>query len=177
MTVEVSRYALEFRARRGDALRAALDRFRSEDRTLPPGLQAVEAQLAMPFEHRAAAAYGASRGARVAAIGDSEVSRERLGLFEREVLDPGNLARLAASPQPSLAEAVQRERRRAEQQWRQGPPLGSEEQARIAATDRRVAAELRGRLGDGGLVHVGGWEHLSGLGARLGDLGVEVRLI
>lgn len=168
VTVEVSPYALEFRRTRGPALRARLEPFRRPDGTLPPGLEAVEAQLALPYEWTAALAYAEGAGLPVEALGDSETSRRWLALLEHDLLDPENLDILAAAEVPILAEQVAWEWASARRHWRAGKTLGSEEVARLQAEDARMAQHLAAPARPAGLVHVTGWEHLRGLAAALG---------
>lgn len=176
VTVDVSPFALEFRRTRGEALRARLAPYRRLDGTLPPGLEAVEAQLALPYEWTAAQTYAASAGdLPVEALGDSETSRQWLTLLEHDLFAPDNLASLAAADRPILAEQVAWEWARARRHWRNGPILGSEERARRQAEDARMARLLADPARSSGLVHVTGWEHLRGLAAALADLGIAAQ--
>ncbi len=167
VTVDVSPYAIEFRLRRGEELRGRLDPFRGADGTLPPGLEAVSAQLLVPYEWTAAAAYAAETGIPAEAVGDSGASREWLELLENELLAPANLARLAREEVPILSEQVAWEYATARRHWREGKATGEAGRERLRAADTRMANLLAARPDRKGLVHVTGWEHLAGLSAAL----------
>jgi hypothetical protein len=177
VTIEVSRYAIEFRRGRGSAMLRRLEAFRDPAGLLPPALQAVEAQLALPFEYAAAKAYARESGARVLPVGDGRTSRALLCKVEAELVAPANLAALAALRGPDLAASVRCEWSRAMHDWdrERGPVTPSRVEERLAARVRRAAAHCRGRV----LVHAGGWEHVAGLALALAlaDLGVEARLL
>lgn len=165
VTVEVSEYALRFRRDRAPELLRRLDEHRLPSGELPPGLQAVAAQLQIPFEYRAAQAHAErSSGGDLFAIGDSDESRRLLELFELEVMDPDNLRKLAEFDTPPLKEQVEREWRRARRSWK------SRLTGDATNPERSLAERIRGHAGQERSVHVGGWEHLAGLSYLLSDL-------
>ncbi len=177
VTVEVSRYALEFRRTLGRDLAGRLEPFRRADGSLPRAMHAVEAQLGFPFEYTAAEAYAERSGALVVPVGDGQLSRQLLNRLERELMVTDNLVRLATRAEAPLAEQVEREWVRARRSHREGPTLDSEAMARLDTINRRMARQIRAHAIDMPLVHVGGWEHLKGLAGELSDLGPEVRLL
>jgi len=178
ISVEVSPYAIAFRQREGDRLRGRLRSFGAPGQELPGGLESVYAQLGLPFEHRAAEAYAREAGIAFHLLGDSERSRELLGLFLAEVMAEDNLAVLARrSGDDSLARQVEQERGRARRSIQSDRVMGSAERDRLAAEDARMAEAIRAVAGAGLLCHVCGWEHLAGLARRLSDLGPEVLLL
>lgn len=167
VTVDVSPYAIEFRLRRGEELRGRLDPFRGPDGGLPPGLEAVAAQLLVPYEWTAAAAYAAETAIVAEPVGDSAASREWLELLEKELLAPANLACLAREEVPILSEQVAWEYATARRHWREGKAMGEADREGVRAADARVATLLAARPDRKGLVHITGWEHLAGLAAAL----------
>ena len=177
VTVEISPYALEFRRTRGAGLLARLDPFRLPDSTLPAGLQAVSAQLEIPYEYRAAKEFADRSGAAASAVGDSEVSRRLLTELEREVMNETNLARLARLDTPPLPVQVDNQRAQVARFFREGPLVGTEERARMDEMEKQLAGAVRPHLGADLTVHVGGWEHLKGLSALLSDRQPELRLL
>lgn len=177
VTVEVSPYALKFRQTTGPELLARLDRFRLPDGTLPSGLQAVAAQLEIPYEYGAAKEHSDKNGIAVVPVGDSEVSRRLIKDLEREVLSRTNLERLALRDLPPLSVQVDSQRAQAASLFRNRPLVGTRDKARMDEMENRLAHGVREHLGTGVTVHVGGWEHLSGLSERLSDLQPELRLL
>lgn len=167
VTVDVSNYAIEFRHSRADAFLKLLEIFRRPDGNLPPTLEAVAAQLAVPFEARAAEAWGG----KFMLIGSDDDSRQRLSLLENELMTNANLTFLAGESSPCLQTQVQR-------QWEKA---GSEylQPAAIEPCDSRIADILRHLAADtdGVLLHVTGWQHLASLAALLTDLAPELHLL
>ena len=169
ITVDVSPYALEFRRETGPGLLERLNAYWRTDNSLPTGLEAVAAQLEIPFEYRAAEDYARGSGARLVAVGDSSRSRELLGLVEEELLNPENLAALAAREGPRLEEQVAREWQRARAGAAKPPPDTASQKA-LAVQDERLAGLIREYAPQGALVHIGGWEHLWKLSELLANL-------
>ena len=165
VTVDVSPFAIEFRRARGKKLLEVLAPRRGPDGRLPPALEAVAAQLAVPFEARVAGEFAAAAGIEARFLGDSEESRFRLHLLETELFAPENLDRLAVAPQPSLAEQVRAERARARSRLSAGNGIPGP--ASLQAADSRMATLLENIPGEDLLVHITGWEHLPGLESRL----------
>lgn len=179
VTVEVSPYAVDFRRRVGPRLRARLEAHRAATGELPEALEALAAQLEVPFEVRAAEAYAADRGAALHLLGDDAESRELLEALERDALAEDNLRYLAGRAELPLAERVAVERRRARRYLARSRPVGTTTGSWLDEVEARLAARLDALLrGAGGPVaHVGGWEHLKGLEDRLGARGPVVRLL
>lgn len=178
ISVEVSRYALKFREQNGERLRERLSAFRRADGTLPEGLAAVEAQLQIPFEHRAAHDYARLNRARLVCIGNSRRSQALLDILERELLATDNLVTLALRKDVPLADLVAREWARARREFERGPLAGTDAARRLAAANRTMARRIRSLAVPGSdLVHVGGWEHLAGLAELLSDLAPQVALL
>lgn len=170
ITVEVSPYAVEFRTKRGLELVERLARFRRPDGSLPGGLSGVEAQLRMPFEVEVARRW-ASRGSgcRVRLVGDSEISRRYLELFERETMSRENLERLARLPELDLETEAFREWERARACWKKAPVMGTKEARAWRSREEALAARIARSIGGGGSGRdVGGVDD----GMELGD-GIE----
>lgn len=177
VTVDVSEYALEYRRAAGRAHLDRLEHFRREDGSLPPGLEAVAAQLAVPFEYRAAERFAERSGARLAAVGDSLESQRLLGYLSRELMTTDNLVALAARDEPPLEELVAREWKRAQRHKLDGPPLTADQEHRLGRQDARTARRVRDCARIEPTAHVCGWEHLRGLCDELSDLTPVVRLL
>jgi hypothetical protein len=177
VTVEVSPYGLRCRRTHLAKYRHLLDAFRRPDGRLPNGLEAVAAQVEIPFEYRAAAAYAEIYDARVVRVGDSQESRRLLDLLERELMATDNLLALALREERPLEEVVAREWERARQGFEREPVLGSEAARRLVRRNGRMARKIRPLSARGPLVHVGGWEHLHGLRELLADLRPRVMLL
>jgi len=167
VTVDVSNYAVEFRRSRSAGFLRRLDAFRRPDGKLPPALTAVEAQLAVPFEVRAAETWGG----KFMLIGSDDDSRQRLSLLANELMAPENLTFLAGESSPCLQTQILRQWEKARSEYlRPGA---------IEPCDSRIADILRHLVaGTGGiLLHVTGWQHLEPLAALLKDLSPELYLL
>lgn len=173
VTVDVSPYALEFRRTLGREYRSLLDNFRREDGSLPPALAAVDVQLQVPFEYRAADDFAERRGARVVPVGDSAQSQKHLGHLSRELMTTDNLVKLASREEPPLSEQVEKEWERARKYYRQGSSAAGD----LSKADRRLARQIKEYAGREPVVHVGGWEHLKGLSDLLAEFQPETRLL
>jgi hypothetical protein len=171
--VDVSTYALEFRRTLGREYRSLLDNFRREDGSLPPALAAVDVQLQVPFEYRAADDYAERRGARVVPVGDSAQSQKLLGHLSRELMTTDNLVKLASREEPPLSEQVEKEWERARKYYRVGSPTSGG----IEKADKRLARRIKEYAGREPVVHVGGWEHLKGLSELLSEFKPELKLL
>jgi hypothetical protein len=182
ITVEISAFSLRYRARHG----ARWQRLLAEGlKELPagaaahPAIRRVRAQVALPFEVRAADDWGRRHGVPWRPLDLGETARRHLPRYARELLAPYNLrALLASEADGSLEGFVAREFRRARLAYRRSPrrlPLAAEAEA--GRRERFLARRLRRLAGGGGrLVHLGGWQHLapwqdeSGLWQLLADL-------
>lgn len=178
ISLEISEYAVAFR-REEWALARRLEPLRRPDGDLPPGLQAVAAQLALPFEFRAAEAHARARNADLHLLGDDRESSRLLAKLEHEVLAPTNLKRLATLPATPLVAQVEQAWARARLSHDRPPSVDTETAAWFAAFEARIATRLEELVAAcaGTWVHIGGWEHLHGLAQRLRGLQPEVRLL
>jgi hypothetical protein len=165
--VEISRYSWDYRRR---WVRRWQEQFRAAQAALPPAhrqhlaLQRLAAQIALPFEVRAAAAYARCHRRVWAPLDINAISREHLPRYHRELLTPENLRHLTADPDGSLAAFIRREYDRAVHLLgRPGAPW-----PRCLAVDpqstmrEKVLAHRLRRLAQqwSRVVHFGGWEHL-----------------
>lgn len=167
VTVDVSNYAVEFRRSRSAAFLQRLETFRRSDGKLPPALEAVAAQLAVPFEARAAEAWGG----KFMLVGSDDDSRQRLSLLENELLTSENLTFLADESSLCLQTQVQRQWEKARSEYLRHAAIEACD-ARIADILRHLAADI-----DSVLLHVTGWQHLGPLAALLKDLLPELYLL
>jgi hypothetical protein len=164
VTVEISAFSVRYRADHGARWRRL---FQEAAAGLPegadqhPALRRVAAQIDMPFEWRAAHAYGQSCGASWRPIDLSAPARQHLPRYATELLDPENLKKLWETPGASLEEQVAADYQRArlaetKPLWR--PPTSDGGVTRTR--ERTMAARLR-KLAHRGrrVVHLGGWEH------------------
>ena len=165
VTVEISRFSVRYRGAWGGRWRKLLHEALA---SLPPGaaahpaIQRVAAQIALPFEYRAARDFCKWNGAKCLPLDLGGLSRRHLPRYGREFLSPENLKALLGNEAEPLEYYVASEFRRARSAlerapWR--PPLpGSRETLR---RERFLAQRLkRLLLKDGRIVHLGGWEHL-----------------
>lgn len=166
VTVEISAFAVRYRAAHQARWRrlfeAALAQLPHEARD-HPALRRVGARIEMPFEWRAAHAYGRSCGAAWRPIDLSGPARRHLPRYAEELLRPENLKQLLASGGESLEEEVAAAYRRARLSetrplWR----LPSRNDGMTRIRERTMAARLRKLAGRGRRVaHLGGWEHVA----------------
>lgn len=167
VTVDVSNYAVEFRRSRSAGFLRRLDAFRWPDGKLPPALTAVEAQLAVPFEVRAAETWGG----KFMLIGSDDDSRQRLSLLANELMAPENLTFLAGESSPWLQTQILRQWEKARSEYLR-PGAIEPCDSRIAEILRHLAAGTEGIL-----LHITGWQHLAPLAARLPGLMPELCLL
>jgi len=167
VTVDVSNYAVEFRRSRSAGFLRRLDAFRRPDGKLPLALAAVEAQLAVPFEVRAAEAWGG----KFMLIGSDDDSRQRLSLLANELMAPENLTFLAGESSPWLQTQILRQWEKARSEYLR-PGAIEPCDSRIADILRHLAAGTEGVL-----LHITGWQHLAPLAALLPGLMPELYLL
>lgn len=194
VSVEVSPFALAWRRRRGPELLARLAAnlpaaaraagLSPAEAAAHPGPAWLRAYLEPPYEWTVSRRLAAARGAPCVALDFSALSRRLLAGAD-ELVGPANLARLLSAPVPAGA-GLERRRAADLMAGRGGwPRPPAPEPAREAGLARRIArlAAAAARRGRGGLVHVGGWQHLlSGqdppaLADRLGAAGQDRVLI
>jgi hypothetical protein len=165
VTVEISLFSLRYRLRHGAGWQRQLMQSLAQ---LPAGaaghlaLQRLSAQVALPFEVRAAQDYVRERGVAWHPLDLGFLSRRHLRRYGTELLTPANLHVLLSTPDGSLSEYVAAEFRRARLTLagaprRPFPPVAAETERRehfLARRLRRLASRYRR------VVHLGGWEHL-----------------
>jgi hypothetical protein len=200
VAVELSPYGLAFRYREGRCLRRRLGR-RLRRRTVARGaawwrqgeLRAIDLQLRVPFEYRAAVRYCRDTGAAFHLIDLSSWSKEAIHKEWPGLVSANNLERIAAGPAVELERLVQRDYGLAARllsepgtllisafgrSWEEDPAWEKRETILAA---RLVA--LFGEMAGGRLVYVGGWQHLlpsSGCGTlyeRVSHLGPRRMLL
>ncbi len=180
VAVEISPFSVHYRERHGARWQMLLEMSLA---ALPQGaaghlaIRRLLAQIAMPFEWRAACDYGQRYGVEVIAVDASAPARQHLPRYAREVLIPENLRALLLTPDGSLPDFVHREFRRARLTAFRPltVPFGGILQA-IVRRERLAARRLQKLAADGRRVlHLGGWEHLAA--RRLQKLAADGRRV
>ncbi len=180
VTVEISPFSLRYRQAWETRWRRQLQKALTE---LPPeaaghpAILRVAAQIALPYEYRAAWDYGRRFGIKCLPLDLGGVSRQHLPRYGRELLSPANLRALAAEPGDCLEDFVSLEFRRARLSLARSPwRLALDDNPRTLRRERFLARRLQRLAAAGGRVaHLGGWEHLvpwrqgEGLRAWLAD--------
>jgi len=181
VTVEISPFSLGYRLKHGRGWQRQLAAALAE---LPAGaerhlaIRRLAAQVALPFEVRAAGEYSRSLNVSWRPLDLGFVSRRHLPRYAAELLSPANLEALLATADGDLKNFVAGEFRRARQAWTGAPrrrifpgvPETVRRERFLARRLRRLAARYRR------VVHLGGWEHLvawedsPGLWSDLADL-------
>lgn len=181
VTVEISLFSLRYRERHGARWQRQLAEALAG---LPAGaalhlaIRRLTAQVALPFEVRAARDYSRSCGVPWRPLDPGFVSRRHLPRYGSELLSPANLRALLTTADGELKDFVDGQFRRARQALTEAPrrPIspGASETLR---RERCLARRLRGlALRHDRVVHLGGWEHLvawqdsPGLWDNLADL-------
>ncbi|HNW36617.1 MAG TPA: hypothetical protein PKM25_16890 [Candidatus Ozemobacteraceae bacterium] len=187
VTIDVSRYAVRFRREKGPELLARLEPFRRSDGTLPASLEAVEAQIAMPFEVSAVESWCKIYDKEYHMLGDDNDSIRRLELFETELMSPENLSFLATRRMASLTSQARLQWEKARAGRMNTPsirgPLGliappGFHPVAAEPCDERIAGLLRTLLPQSDrMLHVTGWEHLPPLADLLADFSPFLRLL
>jgi hypothetical protein len=181
VTVEISPFSLRYRrqheARWQRQLAGALAAL-PEGAALHLAIRRLAAQVALPFEVKAAQDYSRRAGVPWRPLDLGFVSRRHLPRYGPELLSPANLKALLATADGELKELVAAEFRRARQALARPPrrPIspGASDTLR---RERFLARKLRGLTSrHRRVVHLGGWEHLvawedsPGLWGDLADL-------
>ncbi|MGO8762623.1 MAG: hypothetical protein ACLP2P_00955 [Desulfobaccales bacterium] len=181
VTVEISPFSLRYRQRHGGHWQHQLDTALAD---LPEGaalhlaIRRLAAQVALPFEVRAARDYARSFKTPWRPLDLGFLSRRHLPRYGPELLSPANVQALLNTPDGSLEDFIAGEFRRARLALAQAPrrPIscGADETLRrehyLARRLRQLARRYRR------VVHLGGWEHLvdwqdsPGLWGDLADL-------
>jgi hypothetical protein len=166
ISVEISRFSLRYRRGQESSWQRLLGRALQE---LPAGasehlaIRRLVAQVAMPFEVRAARDWGGTHGIPWRPLDLGSPARRHLPRYARELFTPDNLqALLTTAADQSLEDFVAAQFRRARLAYLGAPrrlfPANDGETRR---RERFLARRLRRLAGHGGrLVHLGGWEHL-----------------
>jgi hypothetical protein len=181
VTVEISPFSLRYRrqheARWQRQLANALAEL-PEGAALHLAIRRLAAQVALPFEVRAARDYSRRADVPWRPLDLGFLSRRHLPRYGPELLSPANLQALLTTADGELKDFVAAEFRRARQALAGVPrrplsPRGSETWRR----ERFLARKLRGLTSRyRRVVHLGGWEHLvawqdsPGLWGDLADL-------
>jgi hypothetical protein len=175
ISVEISEYSWQVRRRQEPRWQR---RFQRGVESLPrqqrkhPALQRVAAQIAYPFEVRAAEDYAQRHGVLWQAVDINAVAREHLPRYREELLSSQNLRNLALTPESDWGEYILQEYRRARRalgkDQGRGIGIGDTEVSPQEAMREKVLAQRVRRLAQKWLrvVHFGGWEHLLTLGQR-----------
>jgi hypothetical protein len=181
VTVEISPFSLRYRLKHASGWQRQLTQVLSQ---FPPAavrhlaIQRLVAQVALPFEVRAARDYHHSTGAPWRPLDLGSLARRHLPRYGSELLSPANLQALLATSDGTLTEFVAAEFHRARLALARAPrrllTSGTPEMLRrerfLARRLRTLASRYRR------LVHLGGWEHLvawqdaAGLWRDLADL-------
>jgi hypothetical protein len=181
VTVEISPFSLRYRLKHGAGWQRQLARALSQLPAAAPrhlAIQRLAAQVALPFEVRAARNYHQATGVPWRPLDLGGLARRHLPRFGPELLSLGNLSALLETSDGSLEEYVAAEYRRARLALERSPRRlllsGSPEMLRregfLARRLRSLASRYRR------VAHLGGWEHLvawqngPGLWADLADL-------
>jgi len=165
VTVEISPFSLRYRLKHESGWQRQLARALAQ---LPPdavrhlAIQRLAAQVALPFEVKAARDYHHTHGAPWRPLDLGGLSRRHLPRYAPELLTPANLKALLASADGSLEKYVAGEFSRARlalaHSPRRLPTPGSPE---ILRRERFLARRLRTLAsGHHRVVHLGGWEHV-----------------
>lgn len=181
VTVEISPFSLNYRLKHGGRWQRRLAAALAE---LPAGaerhlaIQRLAAQVALPFEVRAARESSRRVSVPWRPLDLGFLSRRHLPRYATELLSPANLEALLATADGDLEDFVAGEFRRARQAWAGDPrrrvfPNAPETRRRERILARRLRAlAARHRR----VAHLGGWEHLvaredsPGLWGDLADL-------
>ena len=165
ITVEISPFSLGYRFKHGRRWHRQLAASLAE---LPAGaerhlaIQRLAAQVALPFEVRAAIDYSRRVNIPWRPLDLGFLSRRHLPRYETELLSPANLQALLATPDGELKDFVAGEFRRARQALAGAPRRrifpGLPETWR---RERFLVRRLRGLVArHRRVVYLGGWEHL-----------------
>jgi hypothetical protein len=165
VTVEISPFSLGYRLKHCGRWQRQLAATLAE---LPAGaerhlaIQRLAAQVALPFEVRAAREYSRRVDVPWRPLDLGFLSRRHLPRYTTELLTPANLEALLATADGELTDFVAGEFHRARQAWARAPRRrifpGAPETVRrerfLARRLRRLVSRHRR------VVHLGGWEHL-----------------
>jgi hypothetical protein len=165
VTVEISPFSLRYRLRHGPRWQRQLTRALAQLPAAAPrhlAIQRLTAQVALPFEVRAARDHSRDRGVPWRPLDLGFLSRRHLPRYGTELLSPANLKALLSTPDGDLQEYVAAEFRRARlavsrpprRLFPPGDPQARRREGFLARRLRRLACR------HGRVAHLGGWEHL-----------------
>jgi hypothetical protein len=173
ISVEISEYSWRYRRGRQARWRR---QFQLAGQALPPeqrrhlALQKVAAQIAYPFEVKAAEDYARKYGAAWRAVDLNRMAQAHLPRYEAELLSPDNLRFLISTEDGDWQEHIRQEyqrARRALQAGRNRRCMSTAGRVRgdlsaLTTLREKVLAHRVARLARewSKIVHVGGWEHL-----------------
>jgi len=167
VTVEISPFSLRYRQRHGARWQRQLSLALAQ---LPAGagghlaIQRLAAQVALPFEVRAARDYSRGVGIPWRPLDLGDPARRHLPRYGPELLSPANLATLLTTPDGSLDEYVAAEFRRGRLALAHSSRrLWCADSSETLRRERLLARRLR-KLACryARVAHLGGWEHLVG---------------
>jgi hypothetical protein len=181
VTVEISPFSLRYRLKHGPGWQRQLAQALAQ---LPEhavrhlAIQRLAAQVALPFEVKAACDYHRGSGAPWRPLDLSSLARRHLPRYGSELLSLANLQALLATADGSLEEYVAAEYHRARLALVRSPQrIITPESTKILRRERLLARRLRALASRyRRMVHLGGWEHLvawrdgPGLWRELADL-------
>jgi hypothetical protein len=165
ITVEISRFSLNYRRRQGKRWQRLLNEALKDLPAAVRGhlaIQRLAAQVAQPFEARVARDWCRHHGISWLPVDLSGPARQHLPRYAQELLHQANLRALVDGADGSLTDFVAGEFRRASlacqrPPWRLSPRRAPETLKRERFLARRLKRlVLEGRR----VVHLGGWEHL-----------------
>jgi hypothetical protein len=181
VTVEISPFSLRYRRQHGACwqrqLAGALAAL-PEGAALHLAIRRLAAQVALPFEVRAARDYSRRAGVPWRPLDLGFLSRRHLPRYGTELLSPANLQALLTTADGELKDFVAAEFRQARQALARAPrrPI-SPDAPETLRRERFLARRLRSLASrHRRVVHLGGWEHLvawqdsPGLWGDLADL-------
>jgi hypothetical protein len=164
VTVEISRFSLRYRERQESRWQRLLAQALEE---LPAGaaghlaIRRLAAQVALPFEVRAARHYGRRFAIPWRPLDLGGLSRRHLPRYARELLTPENVRALLTTEDEPLADYVAREYGRARLAVQRPPWWSLRRDPESRRRERLQARRLRDCLARyPRVVHLGGWEHL-----------------
>ncbi len=165
VTVEISSFSLRYRLKHGPCWQRQLAKALAD---LPAGaarhlaIQRLAAQVALPFEVRAARKYRRQCGVPWRPLDLGALARRHLPRYGPEFLSPANLATLLTTADGSLADYVAAEYRRARLALGRSPTrLSVSDDSETLRRERFLGRRLRALASRYAcVVHLGGWEHL-----------------
>ncbi|MEJ2671290.1 MAG: hypothetical protein P8168_03605 [Deltaproteobacteria bacterium] len=165
VTVEISPFSLRYRGKHGPGWQRQLARVLSQlpaEASRHLAIQRLTAQVALPFEVRAARDYHRLSGTPWRPLDLGGPARRHLPRYGPELLDSANLQTLLQTADGSLDEYVATQFRRARRALAHPPPrLPTSRTPETLRREQFLARRLRALMSRYRRVaHLGGWEHL-----------------